>query len=250
MNVTTDMQSINNLPTVNPFSNKIINNRLLIPSRKLNNELYLNIKYFIKKKYEGKTIKYGYISKIYRLIKYENNYVEINNLDCNPFFFVKFSARVCNPIINTIIITKITKMNKNFIVSENGPITCITKYSSINDNKFSIDDEKNVIEKKTNTKIDINKYVKVLVQAKRMYSNDTNIVILGYILNIASSKEIINNFEKKNRTENITENIVDEINEETIDIMSDEGESSEEEEEEEETIDFSENKKSDNFINL
>ena len=248
MNITTDMQSINNLPIVNPFSNKIINNRLSIPSRNLNNELYLNIKYNIKKKYEGRTIKYGYISKIYRLIKYENNYVEINNLDCNPFFFVKFSARICNPIINTIIITKVTKINKNFIVSENGPITCITKYSSINDNKFRIDDEKNVIEKKNNNKLEINKYVKVLVQAKRMYSNDTNIVILGYIINIASSKEIINNFEKKNRTENITENIVEEENEETIDIMSDDAESSDEEQEE--TIDFSENKKSNNFINL
>jgi len=247
MNDTQDMKSINNLPLVNPFSNKIINNRLLIPSRNLNNELYLNIKYLIKKKYEGKTIKYGYISKIYRLIKYENNYVEINNLDCNPFFFVKFSARVCNPIINTIIITKITKINKNFIVSENGPITCITKYSNINENKFRIDDENNVIEKKNNTKIDINKYVKILIQAKRMYTNDTNIVILGYIINIATSKEIINNFEKKNRTENITENIVDEVNEETIDIMSDDqGESSEEDE----NIDFSENKKSNNFINL
>ena len=49
MNITTDMQSINNLPIVNPFSNKIINNRLSIPSRNLNNELYLNIKYNIKK---------------------------------------------------------------------------------------------------------------------------------------------------------------------------------------------------------
>ena len=130
---------------------------------------------------------------------------------------------------------------------KNGPITCITKYSNINENKFRIDDENNVIEKKNNTKIDINKYVKILIQAKRMYTNDTNIVILGYIINIATSKEIINNFEKKNRTENITENIVDEVNEETIDIMSDDqGESSEEDE----NIDFSENKKSNNFINL
>ena len=248
MNDTKDMQSINSLPIVNPFSNKIINNRLLIPSRNLNNELYLNIKYYIKKMYEGKTIKYGYISKIYRLMKYDSNNIEINNLDCNPFFFVKFSARVCNPIVNTIIVTKVTKINKNFIVSENGPITCITKYSNINDSKFRLDDEKNVIENKTNTKLDINKYVKVLIQAKRMYTNDKNIVILGYIINIASSKEIINYFEKKNRTENITENQIDDIesNEETIDILSDDQiESSDDEQ-----IDYSENKKKDNFIHL
>ena len=193
MNITTDMQSINNLPIVNPFSNKIINNRLSIPSRNLNNELYLNIKYNIKKKYEGRTIKYGYISKIYRLIKYENNYVEINNLDCNPFFFVKFSARICNPIINTIIITKVTKINKNFIVSENGPITCIIKTNQINLNNFNVNNKGDIVYTKNNSVLKIGNHVIVKIIGVQFVVGDERIIIISSLEDLAT-KEIVNKF--------------------------------------------------------
>ena len=39
------------------------------------------------------------------------------------FYNIKYSARLCFPIENTMIIARITTMNKQFFVAENGPIT-------------------------------------------------------------------------------------------------------------------------------
>ena len=109
------MADIEKNPLLNPFSNKKLFTRVLVPCDKLSTDIYINLKKLLKKQVEGKCIKYGYISKIFKILDYSNNTIDINNLDCSVFYNIKFSARLCFPIENTIIVARITTMNKQFV---------------------------------------------------------------------------------------------------------------------------------------
>lgn len=202
----------------NPYSNKILNTRILVPCSKLNSDIYLNIKNILKNKYEGNCIKYGYISKIFKILDYSENNIDINNLDCSVSYNVKYSARLCYPIENTLIIAKIITMNKQFFVAENGPITNMIKYNNIDDTNFKLDEQHNIIIKKNKKKLIIGNYVKIQIQAKKMYNNDNKIGTLSYLIDIPTQNEINNFYEKKNRTEDVfdTVNITEDLNEDII----------------------------------
>jgi DNA-directed RNA polymerase subunit E'/Rpb7 len=212
--MTTLIKDIENYNLVNPFSNKILYKRILIPCNKLNTDIYLNIKNLLKKDCEGKCIKYGYISKIYRILEYSENEIDINNLDCSVFYNVKFSARLCLPINNTIIIARISTINKQLFVAENGPIKNMVKLSNIDYDNFKLDNERNIIIKKQNKKLVLGMYVKVLIKAKKMNNNDDKIGTLCYLVDIAKQTEINNFYEKKNRTEDVFDITNDEYNSE------------------------------------
>lgn len=207
----------------NPYSNKILSTRILVPCTKLNSDIYLNIKNILKNKYEGNCIKYGYISKIFKILDYSENNIDINNLDCSVSYFVRYSARLCYPVENTLIIAKIITMNKQFFVAENGPITNMIKYNNVNESKFKLDEQHNIIIKKTKKKLDIGNYVKIQIQAKKMYNNDNKIGTLSYLIDIPTQSEIDNFYEKKNRTEDVFDavNIAEDLNEDVVEDVSD-----------------------------
>ena len=207
----------------NPYSNKILSTRILVPCTKLNSDIYLNIKNILKNKYEGNCIKYGYISKIFKILDYSENNIDINNLDCSVSYFVKYSARLCYPVENTLIIAKIITMNKQFFVAENGPITNMIKYNNVNESKFKLDEQHNIIIKKTKKKLDIGNYVKIQIQAKKMYNNDNKIGTLSYLIDVPTQTEIDNFYEKKNRTEDVFDavNNDEDMNEDIVEDVSD-----------------------------
>lgn len=207
----------------NPYSNKILSTRILVPCTKLNSDIYLNIKNILKNKYEGNCIKYGYISKIFKILDYSENNIDINNLDCSVSYFVKYSARLCYPVENTLIIAKIITMNKQFFVAENGPITNMIKYNNVNESKFKLDEQHNIIVKKTKKKLDIGNYVKIQIQAKKMYNNDNKIGTLSYLIDVPTQTEIDNFYEKKNRTEDVFDavNNDEDMNEDIVEDVSD-----------------------------
>lgn len=201
-------QNFDNFKLVNPYNNVILYTRLLVPCNKLNTDIYLNIKNLLKKTYEGKCIKYGYISTIFKIIDYSDNNIEINNLDCSVHYNVKYSARVCFPIVNTIIIARVSTINKQLLVAENGPIKNMIKNNNINYNDFKLDDNNNIIIKATNKNLEIGNFVKILIKAKKMNNNDDKIGTLCHLIGIATQADINNFYEKKNRTEDIND-IVD-----------------------------------------
>ena len=226
------MTDIDKNPLLNPFSDKILYTRVLVPCNKLNTDIYINLKNLLKKQIEGKCIKYGYVSKIFKILDYSNNTIDINNLDCSVFYNIKYSARLCFPIENTIIIARITTMNKQFFVAENGPITNMIKYTSLDLNNFKLTDDHNIIVKKDKTTLVSGTFVKILIQAKKMYNGDNKIGTLSYLIDIAKPKEINEFYEKKN----LTEDLFDVMN-----IDNNETESEEEYEDEDQVI--SDNKK-------
>jgi len=252
------MADIEKNPLLNPFSNKKLFTRVLVPCDKLSTDIYINLKKLLKKQVEGKCIKYGYISKIFKILDYSNNTIDINNLDCSVFYNIKFSARLCFPIENTIIVARITTMNKQFFVAENGPITNMIKYSSIDLTNFKLTDNHDIIIKKDGSKLEPGAFIKILIQAKKMYNNDNKIGTLSYLVDIANSKEVNEFYEKQNLTEDLfdvinlennEDNSGDEyasdndINEETIDDkMSDEKNMNDSDNEEDES--------SKNFISI
>jgi DNA-directed RNA polymerase subunit E'/Rpb7 len=197
------MNDINKNPLLNPFSNKILYTRVLVPCSKLNTDIYINLKNLLKQQIEGKCIKYGYVSKIFKILDYSNNTIDINNLDCSVFYNIKYSARLCFPIENTMIIARINTMNKQFFVAENGPITNMIKYSSLDLTNFKLTDDNTILIKKDNTPLVPGTFVKILIQAKKMYNNDNKIGTLSYLIDIAKPKEVNEFYEKKNLTEDL-----------------------------------------------
>ena len=191
------IENFDSYKIVNPYNTVILYTRLLIPCSKLNTDIYLNIKKILKKNFEGKCIKYGYISTIFKIIDYSDNNIDINNLDCSVHYNVKYSARICFPIVNTIIIARVSTLNKQLFVAENGPIKNMIKNNNINYNNFKLDDNNNIIIKSNNKNLELGTYVKVLIKATKMNNNDDKIGTLCYLIDIASQADINNFYEKK-----------------------------------------------------
>lgn len=174
----------------------------------LKNELYLHLKNNLKNKCEKKCIEIGYICKIHNITKYDG-YIVPEDLSGNITFKVKYNAKVCIPIPNTIIIMKIEQIFKQVVMVTNGPVSGIVKFSDINSNLFKTNEFNEIFYKKTDIQIKSGNHVKVLIKTKRTYSGESNIGIVGVITDIATDEEI---------KENMYYDIDDDENEQTIDI--------------------------------
>ena len=58
----------------------------------------------MKKKVEKKCNKYGYITKVYKILDMSEGEIIPENFDASVVFNVKFSCRICLPVISKEII--------------------------------------------------------------------------------------------------------------------------------------------------
>ena len=116
-----------------PYFDTELYSRILIHPQQINNDIYINLKNNLKKKVEKKCNKYGFITKVYKIVDYSDGEIIPENFDASHVFNVKFSCRVCRPVINNKIICKIDLLNKALIKASNGPIICIIGINYINE---------------------------------------------------------------------------------------------------------------------
>lgn len=205
---------------ISPYKNIELCTKIKIHAHQINNDLYINLKNNLKKKVEKKCNKYGYITKVYKILDHDNGYIVPENLDSSPIFNIRYSCRICVPIASTLIICKIDLMNKVLIKVSNGPIIGIIKINEINKNNFSVNNNK-ILHKGKDLSIDM--YVKVLVIKSNLFSGDKRIIILGKLEDIASKSEI-NKFYKENfdseeiQESSLTTNISENSTNESVNI--------------------------------
>ena len=109
--------------TSGPYFNTYLYTTLLLRSHQMNNDIYKNLKNNLEKKYLNKCYdSYGYISKIYLIEKYECTGMPPEDPTCSAVFNVKFSCKLCRPLINTNIIATVSDINKEVINLTFGPI--------------------------------------------------------------------------------------------------------------------------------
>ncbi len=198
-----------------PYKDTILYSKVCIKPHQLNNDLYLNLKNNLKKNKEKKNNEYGYITKIYKILDFNDGEVVPENFDASVIYNVSFSCRLCKPILNQKIICKIEFINKLFIKSINGPIISVTLVKSEDvSNKFNINNLNEIQYKSTNKKLCPNDYVSVIVKGIKFESKDQKIIITSHLDDIPNENEIKEYFNEKFDSEKIEE-IKNEIDEDS-----------------------------------
>ena len=173
-----------------PYYDTELYSKVLIEPLQLNNNLYVELKNNLKFKVENKCNKYGFITKIYKILDFSDGRIITESFNASIVFNIKYSCRLCKPTNETNIICSIELLNKSLIKAVNGPIICIISLSRINTNNFEINNNGDIFYKKTNSQIKINDKVIVNIKGVNFYSNDVRIVTLGYLLDIPSTEDV------------------------------------------------------------
>jgi DNA-directed RNA polymerase subunit E'/Rpb7 len=178
----------------------------LDPSQ-MNNKIYKNLKSNVITRFEGKCMKdYGYIVKVYEINKYSDGYIVAENPKSAARFYVKFTCKLCLPLLNKQIICKIDKANTLILRLVNGPINVIiTTKDRINKNVFFVDNKGILMAKKDNKSIpvEIGTYVKVTIVTRQFNDQDKIIMAIGILEDLATDKEIKLSYESEFGQDNV-----------------------------------------------
>jgi DNA-directed RNA polymerase subunit E'/Rpb7 len=174
----------------------------------MNNNIYKNIKNNLIKRFEGKCFKdYGFVNKIYEVNKYSDGYIVAENPKSAARFFVTFTCKLCYPLLKKQIVCKIDKANRLIMRLNNGPINIlVTTKDRINKNVFFIDSKSgNLIAKKDGKSIPvtIGSYVKVSIESRQFNDQDTMIMAMGFLEDIATDEEVKLSYEKEFGVDNL-----------------------------------------------
>lgn len=195
----------------NPYKKTILSTPIMLLPDQMDNKMYIHLKANLKNKLENKCYEnYGYIDEIYNIEEISDGIIEPEDSSCSAKMEIKFSCNLFLPIVGKEIICKIKKMNKALIMGVNGPIEAVITTDKINNENFFQDINRNIRVKGTSEIVVPNMYIRVLVISK-LYSNyDKNILVIGFLQDIATQKEIDEYFEKNNNEllnmENLLEN--------------------------------------------
>jgi DNA-directed RNA polymerase subunit E'/Rpb7 len=181
---------------INPYFTTKLSTTIILHPHQMNNNMYLHL----KKNLEQKTInkcfnKYGFITKIIEILKYDDPIIEAENVDCSALFSLEFVCNICLPMKNMVIICQIQKFNKLLMVASNGPISVVITNNRINGNVFFKDNNNNIRYKsKTNEKesklLGPKEFIKVTIQTVKFFDGDKNITTIGYLNDVATDEEI------------------------------------------------------------
>jgi DNA-directed RNA polymerase subunit E'/Rpb7 len=173
---------------VSPYKNIKQYTRISLEAYYMNSDIKNNIKMILKKKMEKKCNKNGYIDEIYRILEYSDGYMPPENLNGNAIYNIAYHCKICIPIENTIIIGQTRIINQELIVAINGPIMFFIPKENVDTNIWSITD--NYLNKLNNKNLAIGDYVQIHVIDKRINQNDSQIKVIGKLLDYPTEDEI------------------------------------------------------------
>lgn len=173
---------------ISPYKNTELSTRVDLHPNQMNNEIYIFLKNNLKKTVEKKCNRYGYVSKIFQIKKYENAILEPENFSGSAVCDVIYDCRLCIPIEHTVIVAKIKAMNSLIILAENGPILIIVTINEINTDNFNKDSTGNI--KHKTKKIVEGDYVIVTILKTQYNLNDQQIRTMCKLEDLATESEI------------------------------------------------------------
>ena len=172
-----------------PYYDTELFSKLMLYPIQIDNDIYINLKNNLKEKVEKKCNKYGYITKVYKILDMSEGEIIPENFDASIVFNVKFSCRICLPTINKKIICKVDLYNKSLIKAVNGPIICIISNNNINTDNFTIDNKGDYVHK-SNVVIKTDSYITIKINGLNFYAGDERILILGQLDDLPTKEEI------------------------------------------------------------
>ncbi len=191
-----------------PYITTELTSSVSLEPSQMNNNIYKNLKNNLIKRFEGKCFKdYGFINKIYEVNKYSDGYIVAENPKSAARFFVTFTCKLCYPLLKKQIVCKIDKANRLIMRLNNGPINIlVTTKDRINKNIFFIDTKSgNLMAKKDGKSIPITigSYVKVSIESRQFNDQDTMIMAMGFLEDIATDEEVKVSYEKEFGVDNL-----------------------------------------------
>jgi DNA-directed RNA polymerase subunit E'/Rpb7 len=184
------MTDLTTATLVNPYRLLIMATRVELTPEQMNNQIPINLKENLKKLKEKRCNKYGYIEKIHRVIEYFEGEVYAENLSASAVFNVRYSALVCLPINNMFIVAKIEQITKSMTVCVHGAMRIVIKPNKLNEANFVTNQEGNIVYRKTGEVLQMNDSVIIRVIDHTFRKNDRQIVVLGYLEDVASSEQV------------------------------------------------------------
>lgn len=178
-----------------PYIVTVLNTIVTLSPNQFDNNIYIHLKNNLIRLLEGRCYRnYGYVSKIYEILKRNNGEIVPEFPSGSASFDIKFSCKLCYPLINKHIICKVERINQLIIKLVNGPIQVIATISPDRMNKdvFFTDQNKN-LRYKIGDKSQLltpDTFVKIKVVSKTFNDTDTFIIVMGYLENIATRNEI------------------------------------------------------------
>ena len=193
LSMTSNMIRLNEL--IYPCKDEILYTRVILHPHQMNNELYINLKKNLVDKVEGKCIKDGFVIKVYKILDHTSGVIEPENFTGAAVYDVKYLAKICTALKDTMMIAKITSYsaNVNFVLAEFGSIIKIifTKNErDLNTKVFTVGNDKSIIHNSSQKKMTAGDYVKIQIKTFRFHQNDTVIKCMGYLDNMATPDDI------------------------------------------------------------
>ena len=173
----------------------VLNTDVVITPEQLNNNLYDNIKSNLEKRLVGKCFNNeGFITKIYNIKKVLNlGYIKFEDTDCNVDYNVDLNCQLIKPIINKVILGKVSLNQTSLLTLINGPMKIIINGDNYNKELFSIDPE-NRLYKYNDKVIESGDFYKIEILVSQIINKEKYIYIIGKLIDIASDEEINNYF--------------------------------------------------------
>ncbi len=182
----------------NPYFTTKLSTTVILHPHQMNEKIYLNLKKNLEEKTVNKCFnKYGFIIKVIEILKYGDAVIEAENVDSSAIFSLDFSCKICLPMKNMQIICQINKFNKLLMIGINGPITVVITNNRINENVFFKDNNNNIRYKNKNGESKLlaaQDFIKVIIQTVKFFDGDEKMTCIGFLNDIASDKEIEENY--------------------------------------------------------
>ncbi len=182
---------------VRPYRDTELSTRVMLMPNQMNNDIRINLKYNLRKKVENKCNKYGYVSRLIKISNFDQGTIHPENFMAAAVYNVRYHATLCRPVYGQEIICKIEKMNKVLILAKNGPIAAIIKTDTVDEDRFSYTNERDLVYKGTGKKVEIGDFIKITVEAVKYNAGDTKIGVMGFLNDMATKKEVKTYYEEE-----------------------------------------------------
>jgi DNA-directed RNA polymerase subunit E'/Rpb7 len=173
---------------VSPYKNIKQHTRISLEPYHMNSDIRNNMKLILKKKVEKKCNKNGFIDEVFKILEFSDGLLIPENLNSAAIYNIAYHCRICIPIENTIILAYIKLISTDLIVAINGPLFIFIPKNYVDNNIWDIPD--GYMHKKSNKKLQVGNYVKIQIMDKRINQNDSQIKIMGKLLDFSTDEEV------------------------------------------------------------
>lgn len=182
-----------------PYFNTYLYSNVSLHPSQMCNGIMTNLKENLIKKIQNKCYKsFGFVTKIYSIKITKSGIIVPEDITSSALFEVKFSCKLCKPILNTEIVCEIVTIIKNTIYLKNGPINaviCITdENNKVNINMDNFIIKNNVVlyklDKNNAKTLNAGMFVKIKIIQLQFKDRSTHICVEGYLERLATEHEI------------------------------------------------------------